>query len=340
MLGARARWRAAARLATRRAHGGGGGGAEVQAEGQRPRARGDGGSRARAAAVGAVGGALGACAGMGGAVFMVPGLVRFCGLAQPAAAGTAMTAVVAVSATAAAVHVAEGGGGEGEGVVGAGAGGVCWPVAALLAVPACATTPFGARLAPRVNPALLRRGLGTFLLLLAPAMPMRAALARRRTERAEAADAAGVTAEMAHGATEDAGQELTLPVRGGLVAGGAGIGFAAGMLGVGGGSLMTPLIAVLLPAASMPAVLGTSFAAMLPPSLVAAAAYARLGLVRRRLVPPLVAGAAVGAAAGSQAVLAAPEDALRWAFAAVFAVMGARIVRSPLGKAVVKRAPR
>lgn len=115
-----------------------------------------------------------------------------------------------------------------------------------------------------------------------------------------------------------------------LVAGGAVIGFAAGMLGIGGGSLMTPMIAVLQPGMSVAAVLGTSFAAMLPPSIVAAAVYARLGLVVWDIVPVLVGGAVVGAAIGSKAVLQVDEEVLRWGFGAVFLAMGVRIFRRPI----------
>lgn len=197
------------------------------------------------ALIGATGGGLGALAGIGGAVFIVPGLVRFCGLTQPAAAGSAMTAVVAVSATSAALHAAEErrGGGDQSGAEEeeeeeAPRSGVCWPVAALVAGAAAVTTPFGARLAPTVNPKWLRRGLGMFLLVLAPMMPLRALL----MEEGEGGVGQGVSKDEVVKAGE-----VTDIAKAELLAGGAGIGFAAGMLGIGGGSLMTPYIAVFQP---------------------------------------------------------------------------------------------
>lgn len=52
--------------------------------------------------IGVAAGALGGVAGLGGAVFSIPMLVRYGGLAQRAAAGTALTAVIG-TATASAV---------------------------------------------------------------------------------------------------------------------------------------------------------------------------------------------------------------------------------------------
>lgn len=271
--------------------------------------------RGIAAALGLAGGALGASAGIGGAVFIVPGLVRYCALAQPTAAGSAMMAVVAVSATSASAHAAAA---ARDGRVG-----VCWSIAALLAVPAALASPFGATLAPRVKPRLLRRTLGFFLLGLAPILPLRAMLAGRAGERQAGGEAAG---------------ELSATREVKLVAGGAAIGFGAGMLGMSGGALMTPLIAVLHPDLPMSTIVGTSFAAMLPPSVVGAITYSRLGLVSWPLVVPLLVGAVGGAAIGSRIVLNLPDDVLRWGFATVFFALGLRIVRAPITPAV-KRPP-
>jgi uncharacterized protein len=287
--------------------------------------------RGLAAAIGLTGGLLGACAGMGGAVFMVPGLVRFFAMAQPTAAGSSMMAVVAVSATSVGAHAAHASADGGSGV--------CWPIAAMVAAPAALATPFGASLAPRINPALLRRALGSFLLALAPILPLRAMMLKQRAEGGgvAATEVAAVLGASAEERVDGAARELAPSTRAALVAGGVGIGFAAGMLGISGGSLMTPLIAVLQPDLPVPVILGTSFAAMLPPSVVAAVVYSRLGLVRWGIVAPLAAGACGGALVGSKVVMSIPEDVLRWGFAAVFFTMGFRIVRTPL-RAAVKRA--
>lgn len=282
-------------------------------------------------------GALGACAGVGGAVFLVPGLVRYYGLAQPVAAGTAMALVVAVSATSAGIYTTD--------------ASVSWETVALLSIPAALTTPFGASLASKINPKILRRALGCFLVALSPIMPLRHHLLNNRPDSKIELDTQSVgmecdpnvilkttpdlasadeTVNLSSVISSNALDFRAVWVRVSTAAVGAGVGFGAGMLGIGGGSLMTPFIAFMHPTLSMTSILGTSFAAMFPPALVAAVVYNKLGLMRARLVLPIVLGAAVGASAGAQVVCAVPDDVLRWIFAGVFLALGTRVLRAPL----------
>jgi uncharacterized membrane protein YfcA len=208
--------------------------------------------RVRAAVVGLASGALGACAGIGGGIFIVPALVRTCGLAQPAAAATSMAAVCAVSGTSAISY--------------ARAEGVRWDSAALLAVAAALATPFGASVAHRIDPRKLRLIYGGFLVLLAPVMPLRPYLMPQKPQDGTVTATAFAEPSRPPLPTIAAGREPATdsPVlqvedsevsvsalsatRQWLVGlSGAGIGFGAGLLGVGGGSLMTPLIACVHP---------------------------------------------------------------------------------------------
>lgn len=262
------------------------------------------------AAVGLVSGTLGALCGVGGAVFAIPGLVRYAALAQRQAAGCSLVAVTAIATTSAASFSQR--------------GHVDWSVAAALGVGATVLTPVGAMASRFVAPEILRKGLGGFMLLLAPAMPLRGFLERNVGEREEVQ---GKTALL-----------------GGM---GAGVGFGSGLLGISGGSLFTPLIALTAGLDSFRDVMGTSFAAMVVPTAVGALSYARMGCVAPAVVPPLLLGAVAGATVGSTAALTVPEDVLRWTFVVIFSVLGVRILRAPIKSstpaatgAVVARAAR
>lgn len=226
-------------------------------------------------------------------MFAIPGLVRYAGLAQRQAAGCSLVAVTAIATTSTASFSQR--------------GHVDWSVATALGVGATALTPVGAMASRFVAPGLLRRGLGGFMLLLAPAMPLRGILERRVGEREEV--------------------QAKTTVLAGL---GAGVGFGSGLLGISGGSLFTPLIALTAGLNSFRDVLGTSFAAMVVPTAVGALSYARMGCVTPAIVPPLLLGAVTGASIGSTAALTVPEDMLRWTFVVIFSVLGVRILRAPI----------
>ena len=71
-------------------------------------------------------------------------------------------------------------------------------------------------------------------------------------------------------------------------------GLASGLLGIGGGTIVTPLLALVSPLPQA-AVLGTSLLAMLPPSAVALLQHRALGNVDVRMGAALAAGTALGA---------------------------------------------
>jgi hypothetical protein len=90
-------------------------------------------------------------------------------------------------------------------------------------------------------------------------------------------------------------------------------GLASGLLGIGGGTIVTPLLALVSPLPQA-AVLGTSLLAMLPPSAVALAQHRALGNVDPRMGLALAAGTAVGGAVGSGMAVDAPRGALEAVF--------------------------
>lgn len=243
-----------------------------------------------ALAMGAAAGLVGGLVGVGGGVVMIPLMVRFAGLRQREAHGTSLVALVFIGLAGAATYAV--------------AGAVDLGAAATLTLPAIATAPAGARYAHALPERRLRRAFGVFLLAVA------ALLVAKPWIPVGHAAAAGVAKLAALGAA------------------GALTGFVSGMMGVGGGSVMVPAMVLL---SGFPQVLaqGTSLLAMVPAGASGARQHARLGNVVRRLVPGLVAGALLGAWAGSGVALRLPEGPLRLAFAAVVAFTGVRLLRAP-----------
>jgi uncharacterized membrane protein YfcA len=106
----------------------------------------------------------------------------------------------------------------------------------------------------------------------------------------------------------------------GYLATGAGVGFFAGMLGIGGGALMIPLLVWLFEAQGLPRehllqfAVGTGMATILFTSVSSMHAHARRGGVRwdivKRITPGILAGGLAGAAIASSIP--------RFAFAVIF----------------------
>ncbi|KAI7836512.1 hypothetical protein COHA_009613 [Chlorella ohadii] len=226
------------------------------------------------------------------------------------------------------------------------------PASLLIAPPAVLLAPLGARFTSRLNCNALKRLLGWFLVVAAPLVPLKAYMFASRAEQLAAAGAAGTAGTAADGAAEAAklaaasstteasssssssssgsnkgsqlgGWEAQLqrlrdgmpsPLRAaGLVATGALSGFVSGLLGVGGGTTATPLVALIMPY-SQATVLGTTLAAMVPTTAAAVAQHQRLGNLNWRLAAGLAVGSVLGGAVGSQAAVHAPPYSLEAVF--------------------------
>lgn len=240
--------------------------------------------------IGAIAGAFGGLVGLGGGVVMIPLMVRFAGLRQQQAHGTSLVALVFT--------------GIGGAMTYAGAGAVDLAAAASLALPAMLTARFGARYAHALPEWKLKRAFGLFLLVVTALLVSKPYLAGPATPQGG----------------------LTMIVE--LAATGAFTGFLAGMMGVGGGSLMVPAMVLLT---GFPQVLaqGSSLAAMVPAGIAGAHQHWQLGNVVRRLVPGLVLGVLLGSWLGSTFALRLTDASLRLAFGAVVVYTGIRYLRAP-----------
>lgn len=124
------------------------------------------------------------------------------------------------------------------------------------------------------------------------------------------------------------------------LAGGFG-GMLAGLLGVGGGIVIVPVLEFALGAAGVPAdvrmhlAVGTSLASIIPTALSSSRAHRRRGAVdaavARRWIPPIAAGAALGAASAAFV----SGDALRAVFGVVALAVAAIMLLRPESQAAV-----
>jgi uncharacterized membrane protein YfcA len=236
-----------------------------------------------------VSGAFGGLLGIGGGVVMVPLLTGWAKLDQHAAHGTSLVGVVFTGVVGALVY------GKGASVD--------WDAALLLALGAVPATIFASRGSRHVPAATLRRFFGGFLLFTAVLLPFKGLVP--------------VTG-LLHGNLAAAS----------LVALGLLVGGLSGLLGIGGGAIMVPALA-LGPGFAQQVAQGTSLAAMVPSGAMGALVHARLGHVDRHVAVPLMAGIALGSWAGGSSALALPAEALRVAFSALLVWLGIRYLRTP-----------
>jgi uncharacterized membrane protein YfcA len=169
-------------------------------------------------------------------------------------------------------------------------------LAAWLAVGALPGVLLGARLAAAAPATALRRGFG--LVMVATAL---------RLLIAPPGGAGGVWA----------GPWNTLV--------GVAVGVLAGLLGVGGGTLLVPVL-VLGEQVEQHMAQGVSLLMIFPVAMMGLWSYARRGLVSAPLLPPLVAGGAIGAAGGALLAHTMEASLLTRLFALLLLALAARML--------------
>ncbi len=240
--------------------------------------------------VGLVAGILGGLVGVGGGVVMVPLMTEVLKFRQQEAHGTSLVAVVFTAVAGSFVYYLH--------------GSVNIPVSLLLAAMALCTVRLGARYCHCLPECKLKRYFGgfllfvSFLLLLKPFLPH----------------------------TVDATSPIwirwfILLVLGLLT------GFISGMLGVGGGIFMVPMM-VLGAGIGQVEAQGISLLAMIPSSALGAWTHWKMGNTRTRLLPGLIVGVIVGVYAGGSFAHLMPETALRNIFTALLVYTAIRYLRA------------
>jgi len=245
-------------------------------------------------AIGFSAGVLGGLVGIGGGMVMIPLMVAFLGMGQHQAHGTSLFAVVFTGLVGASTYAMH--------------GSVNHFAAAVLAITGGVMAVVGARYTQRLSDRALRRAFGFFLIamsalmLLKPYLPVVAAL------------------------QTTAGTGVAI-----LLVSGAAVGFLAGLMGVGGGGIMIPVL-VLVMGMSQYTAQGTSLAAMVPPAVVGSWTHRRLGNVRKDVLLVLIAGVLVGTWLGGATAHLVAERDLRVFFSLIILWVGFRDVRASYGR--------
>ncbi len=241
--------------------------------------------------IGLAAGMFGGIGGLGGGVVMVPLLGVWLHLTQHRAHGTSLVAVVLTGLV---------------GVIPYALGGaVALRLALALAAASIVGSSLAAGLSPRVPARALRRVFGVLVIVTGTSLPFDALVPAHAVVGAWALPAGLAT---------------------GLVAGAV-----SGLLGVGGGSVMVPML-VLLFGFGQHVAQGTSLAVMVPAALAGSVQHLRHGHIDGRVAPLLALGVAAGAYVGGWAALALPNDTLRWVFAVLLVATGVRYVLTSLSR--------
>ena len=207
-------------------------------------------------AIGLIIGAVLGLTGAGGSIFAVPLLILFATMAPSEAMGVALGAVtVSALLGAAAQHKS-----------------VLWTPAIILAAGGILAAPLGKYFSLRINDTLLIGGF--FLIAIFIAVRMLVSAIRQpefaRHLRANLVDAPLIHESLACRLSPTGEFQLKPRCLGGLSFGGAAIGFASGLFGVGGGFLIVPLL-LYLSALSMQRAIATSLAVI---TLISASGFA------------------------------------------------------------------
>jgi uncharacterized membrane protein YfcA len=266
--------------------------------------------------IGTAAGALGSLAGMGGGFVMIPLMTsHLLRLSQHQAHGTSLAAVTATGCAGALAYQDF----------------VDYEAAAAISATAMLTAVWGARATVYLSATALRRALGVLLLVMGPALPVKAYLLEQQEQEIllKQQPEESVPKEEA---TSKKGlvqwDHLVVPAAIGI-----GSGFLAGIFGVGGGTLVVPALTYThkFPSSSSQTVhhqaLATSLAAMTLPAAIGTLTHARAGNVAMHVAPGLALGALCGGYLGGKLAVQTTESTLRWGFSILLTVLGIRTLR-------------
>src|SRR5262245_27604596 len=249
-------------------------------------------------AAGALTGIAGGLFGVGGGLVLVPVLTGFYRLTQHQAHGTSLAVISATVLTAILIYGSH--------------QNIAWTTAAMIALGSVVTARLGARFVAKIPAAKLRRLFAGFLVLVG----------LRLLWQTPVVSATGAPPGLFGFFS--------------ALATGLAAGFLAGVMGVGGGILVVPVLTLVF-GLSQQAAQGTSLAVMVVTAPTAAFEHSKHGNVVWRLVPMLAIGAALGSPLASWLAQRLPHAMLVRGFA-LFLL--ATAIHVWLRKAPAPRAPR
>ena len=267
-------------------------------------------ARKLAGFVGVLAGSFGALVGVGGGVLIGPVISNACpSLAQRVISGTSLAAVATTGIV--------------SGVVYQRFGSLDLTSSLVIALSAVTTSPLGSLMAHRLPSLQLKRILGWWLIGVSPLIPMKNIYLSNTTQKDKVLK--GGDAGSGGGGSEVFRPFCAMDI--GLAVTGAVAGFASGLLGIGGGTIVTPALALFTPL-SQASVVGTSLGAMILPSLAALTSHARLGNVDWKMAGLLVVGTFVGSLSASLVAVQAPEWVMEGAFSSGMLYLGYKTLSS------------
>ncbi len=240
--------------------------------------------------VGLVAGVLGGLVGVGGGVIMIPLMTELLQFRQQEAHGTSLVAVVFTALLGAFVYYLH--------------GSADIPASALLAGMALLTVHFGAKYCCFLPEAKLKRYFGLFLLCVSLLLILKPFLPQGLESSSPAWS-----------------RWIVLAVLGALT------GFISGMLGVGGGIFMVPMM-VLCAGIAQHTAQGISLLAMIPASTLGAWTHWKRGNTRKNILPGLIVGVLVGVFSGGSFAHLMPDMELRLVFTALLGYTAIRYLRA------------
>ncbi len=241
--------------------------------------------------IGLLAGAFGGLAGLGGGVVMIPLMVRFFGFNQHQAHGTSLAALMFTGLTGAVTYSLK--------------GNVDPLTAGVLAATAILTARFGALFANSLPEWKLKMSFGIFVICISVLLLMKPFYVQ---------------------STHQAQGWVWVVI---LLVSGMAAGFIAGLMGVGGGAVMTPAMVLFL-GFSQYLAQGSSLLAMVPAAAVGGYTHWRLGNVVKEVVPGLIVGIIIGTFGGGTLAQWLSEATLRVIFAAVLIWLGLRDIRKSM----------
>jgi uncharacterized membrane protein YfcA len=247
--------------------------------------------------IGLLSGIFGGLVGLGGGVIMIPMMVGILKLEQRKAHGTSLIAIVFTGITGAAIYAVK--------------GNIDIMAAALLAVTAIFTIRYGAKFAHAMPEWKLKKSFGAFLLFVSAIFLLKPYLV---------------------GDPRPVEMWIKIPA---LLATGAFTGFLSGMMGVGGGAIMVPAMA-LLAGLSQYTAQGSSLLAVVPIAIAGAHTHWKLGNTATKLLPGLIIGVLLGTYLGSAFALDMPENILRIIFCSVVVFTGIKYLGTKRQKSLTE----
>jgi hypothetical protein len=237
--------------------------------------------------IGLTAGAFGGILGIGGGLIMIPLMVEILKLTQHKAHGTSLVALVFTGFSGAITYSLN--------------ASIDFTAAALLALTAVLTAPLGARYCNVLTEKELKKYFGVFLIFCAVLLFLKPYLP---------------------------GFVSTPPGYGIIIIflmTGAITGFLSGMMGVGGGTIMIPVM-VLLAGFTQHVAQGTSLLVMVPAGAIGAFTHWKLGNIEQGTLWGLIPGIILGTFLGGNFASIIPDNTLRLVFALVILFIGLRYV--------------